>query len=77
MSDAFGPKFGDRQPHVLRTASFTRVDAAVYYSITPSLRLQANIENLLDEEYYASAHSNTNIMPGTPRALRVGIDWRF
>lgn len=57
--------------------SFTRVDAAVYYAITPSLRLQANIENLLDEEYYASAHSNTNIMPGTPRALRVGIDWRF
>jgi len=57
--------------------SFTRVDAAIYYAITPSLRLQANIENLLDEEYYASAHSNTNIMPGTPRALRVGIDWRF
>lgn len=57
--------------------SFTRVDAAVYYAVTPSLRLQANVENLLDETYYASAHSNTNIMPGTPRALRVGIDWRF
>ncbi|PZQ33379.1 MAG: TonB-dependent siderophore receptor [Stenotrophomonas acidaminiphila] len=57
--------------------SFTRVDAAVYYAITPSLRLQANVENLLDKTYYASAHSNTNIMPGTPRALRVGIDWRF
>jgi catecholate siderophore receptor len=57
--------------------SFTRLDAAVYYAITPSLRLQANVENLLDKTYYASAHSNTNIMPGTPRALRVGIDWRF
>jgi len=57
--------------------SFTRVDAAVYYTISPSIRLQANIENLLDESYYASAHSNNNIMPGSPRAFRLGIDWRF
>jgi catecholate siderophore receptor len=56
---------------------FTRVDAAVYYAASEKLRLQLNIENLLDEGYYASAHSNNNIMPGAPRTVRLGIDWRF
>ncbi|MDM8347572.1 TonB-dependent siderophore receptor [Pseudomonas sp. sp1636] len=51
--------------------SFTRVDAAVYYTVSPQLRLQLNVENLLNEEYYASAHGNNNIMPGSP--LAVGL----
>lgn len=57
--------------------SYTRVDAAVYYSVSENLRVQLNIENLLDEDYYASAHSNNNIMPGAPRLFRLGLDWRF
>jgi len=53
--------------------SFTRVDAAAFYSINDNLRLQFNVENLLDESYYASAHSNNNIMPGSPRTYRLGL----
>lgn len=53
--------------------SFTRLDAVAFYSINDSLRLQFNVENLLDESYYASAHSNNNIMPGSPRAYRLGL----
>ena len=29
------------------------------------------VENLLDTEYYASAHSNNNITPGAPRSSRL------
>jgi len=56
---------------------YTRADAAVFYSLTEKWRLQANLENLLDKKYYLNADSNTNISPGSPRALRVGLTARF
>ena len=56
---------------------WTRVDGAVYYNVTSALRAQINIENLFDEDYYISAHSNTNITPGSPRAVRVAFTTRF
>jgi len=56
---------------------YTRVDAAVYASLTENLRLQVNVENVLDRRYYANADSNTNITPGSPRATRLGITARF
>ncbi len=57
--------------------AFTRVDGAVYVGLRDGLRAQVNVENLFDAAYFASAHSNTNIMPGSPRALRVGLTTRF
>jgi catecholate siderophore receptor len=56
---------------------YTRADAAVFYSLTERWRLQANLENLLDKTYYLNADNNTNISPGSPRALRVGLTARF
>jgi catecholate siderophore receptor len=56
---------------------FTRADAAVYYTVTELVRLQANIENLTDETYYGTAHSNNNIMPGFARTARIGLLVRF
>jgi catecholate siderophore receptor len=56
---------------------YTKVDAAVYYSFNESWRLQGNVENLFDRRYYANADSNTNITPGSPRALRVALTARF
>lgn len=56
---------------------FTRVDAAVYYKIDRNLQLQLNVENLFDKKYYSSAHSNTNITPGSPRAFRVSLNKWF
>ena len=56
---------------------YTRADAAIYYSLTEAVRLQANVENILDRRYYVNADSNTNISPGFPRAVRVGIIARF
>jgi catecholate siderophore receptor len=56
---------------------FTRVDGAVFFTPTPRLRIQANLENIFNESYYASAHNNNNITPGSPRALRVALTTRF
>ena len=56
---------------------YTRADAAVFFSLTERIRIQANMENLLDKMYYLNADSNTNLSPGSPRALRVGLTARF
>ena len=57
--------------------TYTRADAAVFFSITERIRLQANVENLFNKTYYNNADSNTNISPGFPRAVRVGLVARF
>ena len=56
---------------------YTRADAAFYFHATENLSLQANFENLFDGEYFVNAHSNDNISPGTPRAARLSLNWRF
>ena len=57
--------------------NWTRVDAASIYNLTSMFRAQVNIENLFDENYYVNAHSNTNITPGSPRAVRFALTTRF
>ena len=56
---------------------FTRVDAGVYYTPNERLRLQLNVENLLDERYYPNAHNNNNITPGSPPAVRASVTASF
>jgi len=56
---------------------YTRVDAAAFVTLTRQLRLQLNVENLLDKTYYINADSNTNISPGFSRALRVALTTTF
>ena len=56
---------------------YIRADAALFVSLTPKLRLQANVENIFDKRYFINADSNTNISPGSPRALRVALITRF
>jgi catecholate siderophore receptor len=57
--------------------SFTRVDAAVFYSLNDRIRAQLNVENLLDEDYFANAHNNNNITPGSPLAVRAALTVSF
>ena len=57
--------------------AFTRVDAAVFLGLARRLRGQLNVENLFDRTYYASAHSNNNITPGSPRAIRLSVTTQF
>lgn len=56
---------------------YTRADAAVFYAFNERWRIQGNIENLFNRKYFTNADSNTNISPGSPFALRVGLIARF
>ena len=53
--------------------AFTRVDGALFLAATPHVRLQLNVENLLDRRYYATSHGNNNILPGAPRSLKLSV----
>ncbi|HEY1214517.1 MAG TPA: TonB-dependent siderophore receptor, partial [Bryobacteraceae bacterium] len=57
--------------------SYFRADAALFYSVTERIRLQANVENLFDRRYILNADSNTNLSPGSPRAVRLALVARF
>jgi catecholate siderophore receptor len=63
--------------NTVRLPGFTRVDAAVYAKLDKNLRAQLNIENLFDTKYFASAHNNNNISPGSPIAARVSLIANF
>ena len=54
-----------------------RPDGTLYIGVTSNVRLQLNVENLLDEQYYPTSQGNNNIMPGAPRSLRLGISTEF
>jgi catecholate siderophore receptor len=57
----------------VRLPGFTRLDGAVFYKLNENLRAQANVENLLNRRYTATADGNNNITPGSPRALRFAV----
>lgn len=52
---------------------FTRLDAAVFVTLTARVRGQVNVENVLNTHYFATSQGNNNILPGSPRALRVSL----
>ncbi len=56
---------------------FTRVDAAIYYTLNERFEAQLNVENLFDETYFGTAHNDNNITPGSPRAFRVSLTGRL
>jgi catecholate siderophore receptor len=58
-------------------AGYTRADAAVFFSISEKWRLQANLQNLFNTQYYVNADGNNNISPGAPRGARVALIARF
>lgn len=57
--------------------SFTRVDAALFYDLRDNLRLQVNIENLTDTEYFPNSHTNNNLSVGAPINAKFTISGRF
>ena len=72
-----GPAGPVSSPASVTVPAFTRVDAAFYYTFSERLRAQVNVENVLDTRYYSAAHSNNNITPGSPRAVRVSWTTSF
>ncbi|MEM0930405.1 MAG: TonB-dependent siderophore receptor [Pseudomonadota bacterium] len=57
--------------------SYTRVDAAAFYDLSDTLRLQVNIENLTDTLYFPNAHSTHQATVGAPLNARFTVSGRF
>lgn len=56
---------------------YTRVDAALFFNLGDQWSAQLNVENILNEDYFASAHNNNNIMPGAPTSVYLTVGARF
>ena len=57
--------------------SFVRIDAAAFYDVNDKTRLQVNIENLTDTEYFPNSHTANNITVGAPINARFTVSGRF
>lgn len=66
-----------REDNAVEVPDYTRLDAALFWDVSESLRLQLNVENLLDEEYFPDAHSNNNISTGRPLNARLSATYQF
>lgn len=63
--------------NTVKLPGYTRVDLAAFYTLSAGIRVQANLENALGTKYWSNADSNTNISPGSGRALRMAITAAF
>ncbi len=73
-----GARFGDvaaSSGFVLPGYTTARVLAS--YAPGPRWRVSANIENLFDRRYYASAYSQLWVAPGTTRTMTATLSYRF
>ena len=81
FSVGFGATYQDslfvREDNSVEVPDYTRVDAAAFYQVNDQLRLQLNVENLLDEEYFPDSHSNDNISTGKPLNARLSVIFEF
>ncbi len=57
--------------------AFTRVDAALYYTMSDDVKLQLNVENLFDTDYFPDGHNNFNISTGAPINARLTLKAKF
>ncbi|CAM3852071.1 TonB-dependent receptor [Litorimonas haliclonae] len=85
VSQQFGLGFGVtyqdsyfvREDNTVEVPAYTRFDAAAFYDVSETLRLQVNVENLFDTDYFPAAHSNDNISTGKPLNARFTVSSRF
>jgi len=67
---------GSTGPHPT-LPSYTRVDAAAYYDISETMRVQLNIENLTDELYYPTSHSTHQATVAPPLNAKITLSGKF
>lgn len=56
---------------------FVRIDAAAYYDLSDRIRLQVNLENLTNTDYFPNSHTANNITVGAPLNAKFTISGRF
>lgn len=71
-----GKSFADTS-NTTTLPSYTRLDAAAYYDVNDTLRLQVNIENLTDTDYFPNGHTDDQISVGAPLNARFTVSGKF
>ena len=56
---------------------YARVDAAVFYELKEGIGAQLNVENLLNADYFPTAHNDNNIAPGAPLTVKGALRFGF
>jgi iron complex outermembrane receptor protein len=56
---------------------FTVVNIGGYAQLRPDLRVQLNIDNLFDQDYYVASYTNYWVQPGEPLKATLRFDWSF
>ncbi|WAF94332.1 TonB-dependent siderophore receptor [Aeromonas sp. BC14] len=72
---AVGDRFADNA-NTTTLPGYTRFDARAGYR-WQQWEAQLSVENLTDHDYFVSATSASQIMPGTPRQLHLSAAYRF
>ena len=72
---AYSKQAGDAQ-NTFYLPDYEVYNANVSYERGP-LRLQLNLDNLLDQEYFPTSYDQTLVMRGDPRAARLTVSYSF
>ncbi|WP_289028231.1 TonB-dependent siderophore receptor [uncultured Paraglaciecola sp.] len=67
-------EFGDPS---FKLPEYTTVRLASNYAVSDALTVRAEVNNLLDEEYYTNSYASVWVQPGTPRSFRVSATYNF
>jgi catecholate siderophore receptor len=59
--------------NLVELPAYARLDGALYYRLAPGIQAQLNLENLLNRNYFPTAHNDNNIAPGAPRTARLTL----
>ena len=63
--------------NLVNVDGYTRLDGALFFNLNENWSAQLNVENILNEDYFVSAHNNNNITPGAPTTVYVTIGAKF
>lgn len=63
--------------NTVKLPGYTRVDAALFYQLTDRIEAQVNVENIFNDDYFPTAHSDNNIAPGAPTNVKAAVRFTF
>jgi iron complex outermembrane receptor protein len=70
-------RLGETIDPTYELAGYTIVNLFGTLDINDNIKVQANIENVFDEEYFANSYSALWTMPGQPRRVKASISYNF
>ena len=73
--------YGKRSANYIDNGSslpeFTVVNLGGYVQVRPDVRVQLNIENLFDRDYYVASYTNNWVQPSEPLKATATLQWTF